>query len=100
MTVFWVEAPYSLVEVYRRFRGAWNVCKLLPVYTAPTTQKTAVLIPAAVRTSNPTKIYLLHRNMFIHVFQKSSAQLRQAAKLINNGRIARMKQGPERRTYL
>jgi hypothetical protein len=45
MTVFWVVAPCSLVEVYRRLRGACclhyrfddggsNVGKLLPDYTA------------------------------------------------------------------
>jgi hypothetical protein len=43
MAVFWDVAPCSLVEVYRRFRGAcclhhqgdeWNVCKILPDYTA------------------------------------------------------------------
>jgi hypothetical protein len=34
--VFWVVVPWSLVEVYRHFRGAWclwNVSKLLPDYT-------------------------------------------------------------------
>jgi hypothetical protein len=47
MAVFWVVAPCSLVEVYKRFRGPcclhhqgdrgkglWNVDKLLPDYTA------------------------------------------------------------------
>jgi hypothetical protein len=45
MAVFWVVAPYSLVEVYRHFRGddrpddegskhLWNVGKLLLDYTA------------------------------------------------------------------
>jgi hypothetical protein len=40
MTVFWVIAPCSLVEVYRRFRGTYclhhqgDECKLLPDYTA------------------------------------------------------------------
>jgi hypothetical protein len=49
LSVFWVVTPYSLVEVYQRFRGAyclhhrpddrgnkalWNVGKLLPDYMA------------------------------------------------------------------
>jgi hypothetical protein len=39
IAVFWIVAPCSLVEVYRRFRGPccldlWNVGKLLPDYTA------------------------------------------------------------------
>jgi hypothetical protein len=46
IAVFWVVAPYSLVEVYQRFRGPcclhhqgdlWNVGKLLPDYTALST---------------------------------------------------------------
>jgi hypothetical protein len=37
MTVFWVVAPCSLVDVYRRFRGA-------------KTQKAAIFILAAVKT--------------------------------------------------
>jgi hypothetical protein len=43
MAVFWVVAPFSLVEVYRCFRlhGA-------------ATQKTAIFILAAVKTTNPT----------------------------------------------
>jgi hypothetical protein len=38
MTVFWVVAPYSVVEVYRRFRGACCLHNYRPVddgdYTA------------------------------------------------------------------
>jgi hypothetical protein len=49
MAVFWVVAPCSLVEVYRRFRGdrpddggskyLLNVGKLLPDYTALQTRR-------------------------------------------------------------
>jgi hypothetical protein len=45
MTVFWVVAPCSLVEVYRRFRGT---CRLH--YQGATTQKIAIFIFAAVGT--------------------------------------------------
>jgi hypothetical protein len=45
MVVFLVVAPYSLVEVYRRFRGAYFLH-----YQVATTQKIAVFILAAVRT--------------------------------------------------
>jgi hypothetical protein len=41
MAVFWVVAPCSLVEVYQRFNA--------------TTQKIAIFVLAAVRTSNPTQ---------------------------------------------
>jgi hypothetical protein len=46
IAVFWVVAPCSLVEVYQRFRG--------PCCLHHTTQKTAIVILTAVRTSNPT----------------------------------------------
>jgi hypothetical protein len=57
MAVFWVFAPCSLVQVYRRFRGAipddggskhlLNVDKLLPDYTAqqPRSQPPSYLPP-------------------------------------------------------
>jgi hypothetical protein len=48
-TVFWVVAPCSLVEVYRRFRGA---CCLH--HHGATIQKTAIFVLTAVRISNPT----------------------------------------------
>jgi hypothetical protein len=43
MTVFWVVAPGSVVEVYRRFRDA---CCLhhLPDCNGATSQKTAILL--------------------------------------------------------
>jgi hypothetical protein len=49
IAVFWVVAPCSLVEVYQRFRGP---CCLH--HQGATTQKTAIFILTAVRTSNPT----------------------------------------------
>jgi hypothetical protein len=54
MAVFWVVAPCSLVEVYQRFRGP---CCLhhQPRLHGITTQKTAIFVLTAVRTSNPTK---------------------------------------------
>jgi hypothetical protein len=51
MAVFWVVAPCCLVEVYQLFRG---LCCLH--YHRAITQKTAIFIHAAVRTSNPTQI--------------------------------------------
>jgi hypothetical protein len=50
MAVFWVVAPCSLVEVYQRFRGP---CCLH--HHGATTQKTAIFVLTAVRTSNPTQ---------------------------------------------
>jgi hypothetical protein len=47
MAVLWVVAPCSFVEVYQRFRGP---CCL---HHEATTQKTAIFILVAVRTSNP-----------------------------------------------
>jgi hypothetical protein len=38
MAVFWVVAPRSLVEVYRRFRGACCLCHQGPDDTLPDTQ--------------------------------------------------------------
>jgi hypothetical protein len=51
MAVFWVVASCSLVEVYQRFRGP---CCLHHQGDRPSTQKTAIFILTAVRTSNPT----------------------------------------------
>jgi hypothetical protein len=48
MAVFWLVAPFSLVEVYRRFRGA---CSL---HHKGDRHKTAIFILAAVRTWNLT----------------------------------------------
>jgi hypothetical protein len=71
MTIFWDVAPYSLVEVYWRFRGAcclhhqgsdegskylWSVGKLLPDY---------IFILAAVRTWNLTKIIMSIQRLYI-----------------------------------
>jgi hypothetical protein len=47
MTVFWVVALCSLVEVYKRFRGT---CCLH--HQGDDTQKTAIFILSAVKTSN------------------------------------------------
>jgi hypothetical protein len=49
MAVFWVVAPYSLVEVYQRFRGPCCLSCL-------STQKTAIFGLTAVRTSNPKDV--------------------------------------------
>jgi hypothetical protein len=59
IAVFWVVAPCSLVEVYQRFRGP---CCLHHQgddgrLHGATTQKTAIFILTAVRTSNPTDPY-------------------------------------------
>jgi hypothetical protein len=58
--VFWAVAPRCLVEVYQRFRGP---CCLhhqgndSSQQHCATTQKTAIFVLIAVRTSNPTNIY-------------------------------------------
>jgi hypothetical protein len=74
MTVFWVVAPWSLVEVCQRFRGTsclhnqdssplwWRQQVPLKRKTSTrlhgaTTRKTAIFILATVRTSNPTKCF-------------------------------------------
>jgi hypothetical protein len=69
MVVFWGVAPCSLVEVYRRFRGA--CC--LHHQGGATTQKTAIFILAAVRTSNLTwKTYVSSfRNIIFGMFLAS-----------------------------
>jgi hypothetical protein len=54
MAVFWVVALCSLVEVYQRFRD--------PCCQAATTQKTAIFVLTAVRTSNPTQDFLVYSN--------------------------------------
>jgi hypothetical protein len=51
IAVFWVVAPCSLVEVYQRFRGPCCLQR-----QGATTQKTAIFILTAVRTSNPTHV--------------------------------------------
>jgi hypothetical protein len=48
IAVFWVAAPCSQVEVYQCFRGPTRI-------HGATTQKTAIFILTAVRTSNPTQ---------------------------------------------
>jgi hypothetical protein len=55
MTVFWVVAPCSLVEVYQRFRGP--CCLHHQGDHRPDdggSKKTAIFVLTAVRTSNPT----------------------------------------------
>jgi hypothetical protein len=62
MAVFLVAAPCSLVEVYQRFRGP--CCLQRETSTGlqgATTQKTAIFVLIAVRTSNPTK----RKNVFL-----------------------------------
>jgi hypothetical protein len=52
MAVFWVVVPCSLVEVYQRFRDTC-VGKRLRDLHGVTTQKTAIFVLTAMRTSNP-----------------------------------------------
>jgi hypothetical protein len=63
MVVFWVVAPCSLIEVYRRFRGSavsiisdkhlWYFGKAVPVYTAqqPTRQPSSYSPPSETEIS-------------------------------------------------
>jgi hypothetical protein len=60
IAVFWVVAPCSLVEVYQRFRGPCSHQQQTTLHGA-TTQKTAIFILTAVRTSNPTQIMFENR---------------------------------------
>jgi hypothetical protein len=62
MAVFWVVAPCSLVEVYQRFRGP---CCLHRQGDA-TTQKTAIFVLTAVRTSNPA----YKSQVQLHIFNR------------------------------
>jgi hypothetical protein len=74
MAVFWVVAPCSLVEVYQCFRGPcclhhqgalmMEAAKTSTRLHGAATQKTAIFILTAVRTSNPTS-----RNHIVHVTQ-------------------------------
>jgi hypothetical protein len=55
MTVFWVVAPCSLVEVYIHFRGGWYLHHQGDQQTSTrlqgaATQKTVIFILAALRT--------------------------------------------------
>jgi hypothetical protein len=54
ITVFWVVAPCSLVEVYWRYRGACCFHNQGDRLHSATTQKTAIFTLAAVRTSDLT----------------------------------------------
>jgi hypothetical protein len=68
ITVFWDVALYSLVEVYRRFIGAYCLhqrgdCLMMEAVATSDTSvnvyqtillKTAIFVLTAVRTSNPT----------------------------------------------
>jgi hypothetical protein len=76
IAVFWVVAPCSLVEVYQRFRGPCCLHHqgelIALMMEAARTQKTAIFILTAVRTSNPTTLwyYLL---LYAEVFQVTSS---------------------------
>jgi hypothetical protein len=54
MAVFWVVAPCSLVEIYQRFRGRGCLH-----HQGVTTQKTAIFVLTAVRTSNLYLAYVI-----------------------------------------
>jgi hypothetical protein len=55
MAVFWVVAQCSLVEVYRRFRGACRVCGLLNALMreAESTSETTVNFYQTTQRNNP-----------------------------------------------
>jgi hypothetical protein len=72
MALFWDVTPRNLVDVYQRFintcflrdqlrpedgdsKHLWNVRKFLPEHTTLQTQKTAICISTAVKTTNPTE---------------------------------------------
>jgi hypothetical protein len=64
MAVFWVVAPYSLVEVYRRFRGACclhhNGDEAALMMEAASTSETLVNFCQTTRRNNPEDSHL-HR---------------------------------------
>jgi hypothetical protein len=65
MAVFWVVAPCSLVELYQRFRGPCclhHQGDLIALMMEAATQKTAIFILTAVKTSNPTQ-----KNNFVNM---------------------------------
>jgi hypothetical protein len=74
MAVFWVVAPFSLVQVYRRFRGACclhyqeedrgsehlrNVSRLLPEYTALQSARHSFGKKTLRKTTTPTYILII-----------------------------------------
>jgi hypothetical protein len=53
MTVFWDVAPFSLVEVYRRFRGVSIIRAIALMMEAASTSKTSVNFNQTTRRSIP-----------------------------------------------
>jgi hypothetical protein len=60
MVVFWVVAPCSLVEDYRRFRGATSIIRaiILIMETARRTSETLVNFYQTTRRNNPQDSHL------------------------------------------
>jgi hypothetical protein len=83
MAVFWVVEPYSLVEVYQRFRGPccqvthcrddggskylWNVGKLLPDHTALQPRRQSFWVKISVVFFNKKSSYLTRNQIHIYV---------------------------------
>jgi hypothetical protein len=81
MAVFWVAAPCSLVQVYRRFRGAWclnhhrpddDISEVLAasiiramMIEAPSTSEMSVNFYQTTRCNNPEDSHLKH---FLNLF--------------------------------
>jgi hypothetical protein len=61
MTVFWVVAPCSLVEVYGRFRGASIIKAIVLMMDAARTSVTSVNFYQTTRRNNPEHSHL-HAN--------------------------------------
>jgi hypothetical protein len=60
MTVFWVVAPCSLFEIYRRFRGAY--CLIALMMEALSTSETSVSFYATAQRNNPEDIIIKYNN--------------------------------------
>jgi hypothetical protein len=56
MAVFWVVVPYSLVEVYRRFRGTY--CLISLMMEAEGTSETLANFYQTIRHYNPEDSHL------------------------------------------
>jgi hypothetical protein len=71
MTVFWYDAPRSLVHIDRRFRGAY--CFIALLMEAVNTSETSVNICQTTRRNIPedSHVYLLHEFWVQHSSQLS-----------------------------
>jgi hypothetical protein len=73
MAVFWVVAPYSLVEVYRRFRG--TCCLIALMMEAARTSEMSVNLYQTARRYSPEDSHLLAQNLHVDEFSFQDARI-------------------------